>query len=220
MSRPGGGRVRMLAAAVAALAGAACGGAAEKVVRPATEPLRSLPGMRQSAQVTSLQERGRLLDARLESEDFNLRFLFEDNDDCRELLRVGAEVQYAFVGPFGKVRGEDVTCEPIGVLSLAQWRDRKPRPSVPPLPRAQANFRQIYVDEELVFVRGRFPLASLVDFQGTEDLIAAVPRIPACEDPLEGGVASMEYMASGPDAFRLVSPEGTCPIEGLAIPQD
>ena len=84
--------------------------------------------------------------------------------------------------------------------------------------RAQADYRKIYEDSQVAFLRGRFPLASKVGWVGLDDLIAVVPKIPNCEAPLSRNTSSMEYYPAGRYVLTLVSYRGQCPIQGLITP--
>ncbi len=179
----------------------------------------SLPSQRIPSTVTSVAVRGDYLDTLVESDVFRLRFLLPDREACRAVAEHGAQVTFVRLRLFGLLRRGEATCEPMGVASLAEWRDLRSRPRrFEPVPRAQAVFHVTWTDEDVVLARGRFPLASEIGFTGTDDLVAMLPNGPECVDRLQQGVASMEFRDAGRVAFALVGSEGLCPILGFAIP--
>ena len=177
-----------------------------------------LPGTYTKAELLSLRDRSDYLDATLETAGKRLRFFFPRSPECRETLVEGAVLEYAHVGSLGRVRNGEKRCDPIGVLSLAAWRDRGPRQIRRPVPRDQAVFEVFYRDEELVLARGRFPLAGEIRWTGGLDTVGVIPNVDGCRSFLEEGVASMEFRVTGPDAFVLVGKEAFCPMLGFARP--
>ncbi|HSJ98290.1 MAG TPA: hypothetical protein VLC53_14535 [Myxococcota bacterium] len=144
------------------------------------------------------------------------------DDDCARLLRPEALVTYRKHGNFGRFEDGELRCDPVGVGSLAAWRDRRPRDTrdASIVPRAHASFREVERDGEVALVRGRFPLASRVGIPSGFDLIAMLPLEPACERPLARGSGALEFLAAGSEAFRIVGEGGPCPVLGFAIPPD
>ena len=187
--------------AVAAIAAAATSGGAQ-----ATE-----------VRVTSVAPRWSYIDATLGVLPRPVRFFFPDDDACRALLLLETNVRYMSRGPLGVVtNAAGDRCEPVGVASLRVWRDRSSRRRVgTPVPRAQATFEIVHRDGELVFARGRFPLATLVGWTGADDTIALLPDDPGCRRPIDAGVATMEFRFSGPRPYRLVAGGDSCPIVGF-----
>ncbi len=187
--------------AVAAIAAAATSGGAQ-----ATE-----------VQVTSVAQRWSYIDATLGVRPRPVRFFFPDDDACRALLLRETTVSYVSRGPLGMVtNAAGDRCEPVGIASLREWRDRGPRRRTgTPVPRAQATFEIVHRDGELVFARGRFPLATLVGWTGAEDTIALLPDDEGCRRPIDAGVATMEFRSSGPRPYRLVAGGDSCPIVGF-----
>jgi hypothetical protein len=183
--------------------------------------------------VTDVIERGDYLDValvgggggeyaggRVARRGLALRFFFPREPTCQGVLVPETDVEYVEGGPLGRVRSANGECEPVGIASLKAWRDRRPRPPQDRLriPRSQAVFKPLYRDEQLVLVRGRFPLANRIGWVGGDDTIAAIPRRPECENVLERGVASLEYRVVGEDPLRLIEDKGYCPIIGLIYP--
>jgi hypothetical protein len=144
-----------------------------------------------------------------------------DDEACIQLLRPEASVTYRKHGNFGRFEDGDLRCDPVGVGSLAAWRDRRPRDrrSGSIIPRASVQFREIGREDDVALVRGRFPLASRVGVPSGFDLIAFLPLdVPACERPLARGVGSMEFVPTGRQAIRIVGEGAPCPVLGFAMP--
>jgi hypothetical protein len=206
---------RGLRAGIAALtlsALAACAG---------DQPLRflGLPGSATATEVTEVVPRAGYLDVRLGAQ----RFFFPADAECQALLAPGARVYYVEGGVLGRVEGEEAeegACEPVGVGSLQAWRDRKPRPSSSrPNPRAQIVYREIYRDEEVAFLRGRFPLASHARLRG-DDIIAVISAHEPCLETAGTGrqTGTMEFRQAGRDPFRAFLGASACPISAFVLP--
>lgn len=180
-----------------------------------------IPGWTTEMRVAHVTPRYRYLEATLEMEGLTLVTFVPRSETCAALLSVGAQIEYLDTNPGGTFRSEDHSCSATGIGSLAVWRSRLPRPanrggSV--IARAQADYRTVYEDSDVVFLQGRFPLARKLRWVGLDDLIAVVPKIPLCEAPLSRTSASMEYFPAGRDVLTLVSTRGQCPILGLITP--
>ena len=80
------------------------------------------------------------------------------------------------------------------------------------------DFREIWRDDDLVLVRGRFPLTAMVSWAGGHDTIAIIPDSDVCLGFLETGVASIEFRASGRQPLVLIDRNNLCPITGFALP--
>jgi hypothetical protein len=163
---------------------------------------------------------GPYLDATLSTERFSLRFFFPRSEDCLALIRSGAELRYLRIGTLGSVVDEEKRrCEPMGIASLGEWRAYLPRQRSPHrTPRVQVAFRTIFEGEDLVLVRGRFPLALEIRWAAAMDTVAMLPADPVCDEARQRGKATMEYHATGPEPFLIVGEEGSCPILGFAAP--
>jgi hypothetical protein len=183
-----------------------------------------VPGTHPSYRVDSTQVIGPLLDVRMEwtsslsvgSSDRRISLLFE-NAECAEWLVPGAIVEYQSGGQTGGVRMGEQRCEAVGISSLREWRDRKPRRYVtrPGDDRAQATYRIVFEQDDYAIVRGRFPLASLIAWYGGEDTLAIIPKQDDCSGALEKGVATMEFKDAGAVPLFIVG-EQRCPIAGFA----
>ena len=190
-----------------------CGGQGPRLEQPST-----FPGSSTAYQVTFVVPRGPYLDAVLEREGSSLRLFFPASDACRRVVRVEAVVEYVATSVPGTVKNTQEECEGVGIGSLQFWRDRRPRQSREVIPRGRAEFRRVYQDSELTLVRGRFPYANQVGWAGGWDTLAALPRNAACDALVSRGSASLEFRHAGPEAFRLVTGEGRCTIEGFLRP--
>jgi hypothetical protein len=178
------------------------------------------PPPRDRVQISAVAELGPYLDATLTGEASRHRFFFPASSDCRKVVVEGGEARYGIVGPFGLLRDEEGTyCEPVGVASLATWRDALPRRrSLYLVPRVQAAFRPIHEGSQLLLVRGRFPLALEIRWPEPMDSVAVLPDVAACRALLREPSATMEFHAKGADVFVLVGTEGRCSVLGFAIP--
>jgi len=212
-STPTGARGRWLACVVGGLV-LACT-TDEAVVRS------GVPGARAAAEVRMVAERGRWLDVISRVGRNETRFFVPNDDACRSLFAGEPPVTWSNSGGrFGRLLTGDAACDPVGVLSLAQWRDRRPRPrNASVIPRSRAELRErVYVDEELVAIRGRFPQAGQIGITGSSDLIALIPNSPECQGLEVPGSLSMEFRSSGRQPFTLVNGRGLCPLLGFVLP--
>jgi hypothetical protein len=164
-------------------------------------------------------ERGGYIDAGILTGTTSLRFFFPADEVCRAILREEARVLYVRRGPMGAVENDaGDSCSPVGIASLREWRDRQPRPRRDePLPRARIDFRVTYKDDDLVFARGRWPLANQIGWAGGEDTIALLPNSEGCAGPIESGVGTMQFQSTGRVPFRIVG-RADCPIVGFVQP--
>ena len=177
-----------------------------------------LPSSRTGFVVLTVVPRGGYLDAVLKGPNFDLRTFLPDTEDCRQVMMPEAEVQYLEGHPGGSFQRGDVTCDSAGIGSLEEWRNRRARVSGPPQPRAQATFRRTISDNDVIFVRGRFPLTPLVGWSSFGDTVAVLPNTPSCQRRADAGVGSLEFRQSGPDPLILVGADEPCPLIGLLRP--
>jgi len=179
-----------------------------------------LPGAHTPASLDLIAERGDWLDVFMDTGWGGYRFLLRDDDACRSLFADEQSVRYSTSGILGTLHAGDVSCEPVGILSLAEWRDRHPRGrSGSMIPRSRSELRErVYLDEEVVFVRGRFLLAREIGFGGGGDSIAILPNVPECQGLTIPGVASMEFRPAGNRPFTLINGGKLCPVLGFARP--
>jgi hypothetical protein len=162
------------------------------------------------------------LDVVLEGHGLTLRTFVPADEVCSRVLEPDQVVDYVERGIAGRFVRGDEACDAVGFGSPLIDRARRGRATSlrsTPIPRAQATFRIIFVDEEVILARGRFPLASTLGWTGSSDTIAVFPNSDLCRAPLEKGVASMEYRAAGRQTLTLVSSDGQCSFEGLIQPR-
>lgn len=177
-----------------------------------------MPGSSFDATVKNVKQRGSYIDAQVTAGGFDYRLFFPESDQCRALLGNPEGLRFTWLGLMGRVGRGDERCDAVGVLSLAAWRDRQPRRSREPLPRAPARYQVIYRDSDLVEMHGRFPLAGQLGFTGTQSLVVVVRNDEACSGFADRGTASMEYRASGPKPLVLIAKDQLCPVLGIAQP--
>ena len=178
-----------------------------------------VPGTSISASVSDVAQRGAFLDARVVAGGFDFRLFFPNNDACRGLLEDPVGLDFTWLGLFGRISNDVATCEAVGILSLRALRDRRPRGRQEPLPRAPAHYQLVYRDADLAQLRGRFPLARVLGFSGSMDLIAVVPNEEVCTKVMASETSSMEFRASGPRPLVLLDAGRLCPVLGLVHPQ-
>jgi len=178
-----------------------------------------IPGARASAQVELVAERGDQLDVISRAGGRETRFFVPNDAACRSLFTGEQAVSWSNSGRFGRFQAGDRTCDPVGVLSLAEWRDRRPRrQNASVIPRSRADLRErLYVDEELVLIRGRFPQAAQIGITGTADLVAVIPNSPECEGLEVPGSLSMEFRQAGRQPFTLINGRQRCPLLGFVL---
>jgi hypothetical protein len=178
-----------------------------------------IPGVKTPLVVTRSVPVAGYLEVDLAGSGLHLDSFTPASEDCAAVLRPEVSVDYVANGPYGVFQRGEQTCEAIGLGSLREWRDRRPsQTTVVMSPRAQADYRVWYQDKNQVFLRGRFPLGSLLGFTGLDDTIVVVPNTPVCRAPIQQGVASMQYDQNGPNPLYLLSGDGQCPILALIQP--
>lgn len=180
-----------------------------------------IPGVKTPFSVVKLVERGGYLDATLQGGAGELRIFAPAHEVCQEVLAPEASLAFASEGPGGTLERDGWICRGVGRGSLAEWRARRARSESldgTPVPREQAAYRVVYRDADVVFLRGRFPLAARIGWTEIGDTIAVVPDTAICREPIEAGVASLEYRPVGRNVLSLITSQGLCPIEGLIEP--
>lgn len=180
-----------------------------------------LPGAELSVVVSSVRERGDYLDARVQGNGLPLRFFARTGwQDCAQILRDGAALTYVDSGLRGELRSGSQRCAPQGYGSYRIDVGRTPRAAGRDslAQRSQAAYSRIYEDEGGYMLRGRFPGASFVGWNGSLDTIVVVPKTPVCADVAGREVASLEFRSLSKRRLLLLSAEGLCPVEGLVMP--
>lgn len=177
-----------------------------------------VPGMTTPVKVVSVQRRGPYLQARLvlggrDAEGWSL-----PSEACQAVFVPGAEAVYRDDGPQGQWRRGDHVCQSSGLGPISLLRDRSSRATPRGVPRSQASYRTLYMDDELALLRGVFREAQYVGYTYGIDLVAVVARGGSCEVPIEAGVASLEYRGKGAHPMSLVGPDGLCPVRAFLLP--
>jgi hypothetical protein len=171
-----------------------------------------------AAHVGDVTRTGGYLLASIRDERGELRFFFPDTPECAQVIVAEASVSYRPAGALGRVSRGDLNCDPVGIASLVEWRDRRARVTRPSgssaLPRELARFRVVYSDDDVIFVRGRFLIAREIRWIG-DDTIAMLPA--RCRALAESGSATVEFRAIGRVPFRFAG-SVDCPILGFARP--
>jgi hypothetical protein len=172
-----------------------------------------------SSTVQTVVERGPLLDVQISQGGKSRRYFARKTEPCLGVLKPESPIEYVALGPLGQLQSGEVVCVPVGIGSLAAWRDNKPRPMVGPLPARQADYRLEYQDQDLAILRGRFPLLGLIAWPGLGDTLVVIPQTPACKPLMQDDAATIEYRVAGPDPYVLYSGDQRCPIQGLIQPE-
>ena len=149
-----------------------------------------------------------------------LRFYFPDDPTCRALLQEGAQVEYGGTGTLGNVKGAaaDGRCEPLGTSSLGPWHARTYTPRERLARTAVARFELMHEDDEVVWLRGRFPLGRVLGWSH-DDLVAVLPSRPECRTIAARREATMTYYRRGDWLFDLRVGEARCEVIGMLQPQ-
>lgn len=171
--------------------------------------------------VASVAPRGDYFDATLVGHGLSLTVFTPNSEACARVLAPEASVDYVERGIAGRLKRDGAVCDAIGYGAPLVQRARRPRGQdlrATPVPRSQATFRTVHEDDELILLRGRFPLAFHVGWSGGEESVVAVPNDPVCRAAAAGGVASMEYRPAGRTTLALVGRDALCPIVGLMLP--
>jgi hypothetical protein len=180
-----------------------------------------LGGFVSEMRVVHVERRGPYLDAVVANSELELRAFAPADATCAQVLAPEATVEYVERGIGGRFTRGELTCDAAGIGDPLLQNARRPRGSDlrdSPVPRAQATFREIHRDEDVIVLHGRFPLASRVGWARGDDSVAVVSNTPPCRAAVGGGVASMEYRPAGANTLTLLGSEGPCRIEGLLRP--
>ncbi len=189
-----------------------------------------MPGIGQVGEVQSVTKRASYLDATLKVQGQDYRFLFPGGYVCTQVIKAGAEIEYATFGHIPAVRGSQGSCDPIGILSLKKWVTLHPKAMTPARTRPhEVDFKLFYRDDDVVLVRGQFEFARRVLLRerggsGTKSLsvrknipvIAIVPNVPECAKLLADGKAMGTFSADEAAPYRLLADPDVCPIIGFA----
>ena len=176
-----------------------------------------VPGSSVEMTVARVKLRGGYLDTELHGSGFSLRTFVPASETCQRVVAPEAVVEFGTGGSYGTLARGDDRCDAIGIGSLREWRNRRPRESSRII-RGRASYSVVFQDEEVTFLRGRFPLVGLLGFAGMGDTIAVVPNTAECLGPIGRDTSTVEYFHGGRNVLTLSSSEGRCNIEGLLRP--
>ncbi|MCG8591504.1 MAG: hypothetical protein MJE66_19590 [Proteobacteria bacterium] len=201
----------LLGAGLAGLLALAC--TTDEIVRQT-----AIPGTSSGGRIEFHAVRAQYLDVTVTTGGAAYRFFLPRTEACDAIARSEADdVRYRNLALFGRLEVGDLSCDPVGILSLQAWRDRGPRRArTTAIPRDQATYRVYYRDADFALARGRFALTGLIGIPGGIDTVAVVPNDEACAGVLEREVASIEFRSAGKLPFVLVGERGLCPIQGFA----
>jgi hypothetical protein len=180
-----------------------------------------VPGSRVEMNVARATPRFGILDTELHGAGWTLHTYLPASARCQRVVAGETGVAYLSSGPYGTLLRGNERCAAIGIGSLREWRNRRPRSAsggAAVIPSAQASYRRVFEDEEVVFLRGNFPLASLLGFAGLGDTIAVVPRVAVCQRAIESTTSTLEFFHAGRNVLTLSSADGRCNILGLVRP--
>ena len=177
------------------------------------------PGVGTDMTVSRAKARGGFLDVTLAGSGWSLRTFLPASELCTRVTQGEAAVRFVNSGPYGTVERAGERCEASGMGSLHEWRNKQPRgDSASLIPSGRAEYTTVYQDEEVVFLRGRFPQTGRVGFASMGDAIAVVANSAVCQRPIGAGRSTIEFFPGGRNVLTLSSAQGRCPIEGLIRP--
>lgn len=170
--------------------------------------------------VRAVDAHGPYLVAELAGRREDIQFVAPATGACATLLRPEARLVYAKFGVFGRVVSGEQSCNLIGVASLAAWRDRQPRRRGGLVPSGTAIYSEVFRDDRMLLLRGRFPTVNRIGIPAGYDVVALVPNDPTCREAAARGRSSIEFRVAGSDAFRLMVGDTPCVPTGFAIPTE
>jgi hypothetical protein len=173
-----------------------------------------LPFMSARTTVGAVETHGGYRIAPIRDAKEELILMFPDTEVCRTVVQPEAEVTYTQVGVPGRVTRGDARCDPIGIASLAEWRDRRSQFAAG-IPRDVARFTKIHQDDDVILLRGQFLIAGQIRWIG-DDTVAMLPATPGCQAVADRGEWTVEFRKTGDVAFRFVGAD--CAIGGFARP--
>lgn len=177
-------------------------------------------------QVRAFAVRGSYLDVTLADDERVLRLFLRDGEECRTLVDGVARVRFLASGGGGLLADEDGhRCGPVGTTTVLLFesargipRDwQRDRSEIHP-PRVLAEFVKVHEGEELLQVRGRFPLATELRWAAAMDTVALLPNDPDCQHLVGLGRGTLELDRSADAPMRLLARGSSCPILGFALP--
>ena len=178
-----------------------------------------LPGVRAEFSVVRVEPRGPWLDVSVRSDGIERRFFTPRSADCESVLRAEGTVTLGQQGGYGPFSRDGLECPVVGLGDLEDFRKSRSQGQgygQSPIQRGSDRIELVYRDESYTYVRGGFTIAALLGWApGTDQVVALLPRTPACE-PLEaGGFVSTEFRQVGSPAFSIIAGEALCPVHGV-----
>jgi hypothetical protein len=170
--------------------------------------------------VVQVESRGPYLLAVVHGPRIDLNFVAPATPVCARILAPEATSSYARHGLFGRFSKDGDICDPVGIASLAAWRDRQPRSRGRALPRGTARYDVLAQYDDVTLLRGRFPFTNRVGIPSGYDIVALIPSSEECQPLFERSEASIEFRDAGRMPFRLLAARGPCPILGFALPAE
>jgi hypothetical protein len=139
-------------------------------------------------------------------------------------------VDYVAVRPGPGVRNVEGRCDPVGILSLAEWVKRYPSHLTPAEPVRDISFEVFYTDDDVALARGEFHFKGYRMVQQLQPsvrgrttaitkeikVIGVIPNTPECQKSIQEGKATAEFHPDTDQPFQLRSGDDVCPLLGLA----
>ena len=178
-----------------------------------------LPWTQADFTVTGVIQRGPFLDVRVAGGGIERRFFTRDSEECRSLLRTEATVTLRHTDGFGPFERGGVECPVVGISDLEKLRGSRSRGGgygASPIRRGNDRIRIVHADEQYRYARGGFSIGAMFGWApGTDQVVALLPQIEACEPLADGGLVGVLYRDVGSPALGIAVKDGVCPVEGL-----
>lgn len=170
--------------------------------------------------------RGAYLDVTLANDEEVLRLFLPARAECRALVEDRARVRFLPAAGGGLLKDEEGNrCAPVGTTTALLFassrglpRDWQRERSESHPPRVQAEFVTIHRGEEILQLRGRFPLATELRWAAAMDTVALIPNRADCQHIAQRRDATLELDRKGAEPLRLLDAGSICPILGFAVP--
>jgi hypothetical protein len=199
-----------LLAALATLAGLACGTLGWETGLPWTEA---------EFAVQRVEPRGPWLDVLLRGGGIERRFFTPRSAECESVLRAEGTVTVGQRGGYGPITRDGVECPVVGLGNLEDFRKSRSQGQgygQSPITRGNDRIEIVYRDEAYLFARGGFSIAAMLGWApGTDQVVALLPRTEDCEPVQEGGFVSTLFRQAGTPAIAISAGDGLCPVHGV-----
>ena len=170
--------------------------------------------------------RGAYLDVTLAGEEEVLRLFLPASAECRLLALDRERVRFLPAAGGGLLKDEQGNrCTPVGTTTALLFassrglpRDWQRERSESHPPRVQAEFVTVHRGEEILQLRGRFPLATELRWAAAMDTVALLPNHADCQDVARRREATLELDRKGGEPLTLLAGGSVCPILGFALP--